>query len=88
MRRPNPAPPFVLKESDEPHLAKIAPKLVEPLRLAHAGNGYEHIATELLMIPVGTVKSRISRARERVLYLRAQAAAASASDQQLESADD
>lgn len=67
--------PFVLLESDEAHLAKIPPRLVEPLRLAHAGNGYAHIATELLMIPLGTVKSRINRARERVLKMRAEAAA-------------
>lgn len=71
----DPRPNFVLLDSDEPHLAKIAPKLVEPLRLAHAGNGYDHIATEMLMIPVGTVKSRIHRAREQILKLRAIAAA-------------
>lgn len=67
---------FVLLESDEPHLAKIPAKLVEPLRLAHKGNGYQHIAEEMLMIPIGTVKSRINRARERILKFRAEAAVA------------
>lgn len=82
MSRENPRQPFKLLESDEPHLAKIAPRLVEPLRLAHAGNGYDHIATEMLMIPVGTVKSRIHRARSQILKFRA------ASQQQTETTDD
>lgn len=71
-----PKEPFVLLGSDEPHLKKIPPRLVEPLCLAHAGNSYSHIAADLLKIPVGTVKSRINRARERILVFRAEAAAA------------
>jgi hypothetical protein len=65
--------PFILLDSDEPHLLKIPVRMVEPLRLAHAGNGYEWIADQL-KIPLGTVKSRINRARERIVILRANAA--------------
>lgn len=65
-----PKPQFVLLDADEPLLGKVTPRLVEPLRLAHAGNGYDAIA-EQLQIPVGTVKSRIFRAREHTLKLRA-----------------
>lgn len=84
---PKPKEPFKLLGSDDPHLAKIPQRLTEPLCMAHAGNGYEFIASEL-KIPVGTVKSRIHRARERILVMRARTAAAAASQQQLESADD
>lgn len=75
MTRENPKEAFVLVETDAPHLAKIAKRLVDPLKLAHAGNGYKQIAEELLMIPIGTVRSRIHRARAHVLKLRAEAAA-------------
>lgn len=68
-----PKPPFVLLESDKPFLDKIPPRLVEPLQLAHAGNSYRRIADKMLMIPIGTVRSRISRARERILAMRAEA---------------
>lgn len=64
-----PKPQFILLDADEPLLGKVTPRLVEPLRLAHAGNGYDAIA-EQLQIPVGTVKSRIFRAREHILKLR------------------
>jgi DNA-directed RNA polymerase specialized sigma24 family protein len=61
--------PFILLDSDEPHLAKLDPKFVEPLRLAHAGNGYYWISGQL-SVPLGTVKSRINRARERIIKMR------------------
>lgn len=64
--------PFILLDSDEPYLAVIDPKFTEPLRMAHAGNGYDWIADQL-GIPIGTVKSRINRARERIIKMRTEA---------------
>lgn len=65
--------PFILRDEDKRHLEKLEPKFVEPLKLAHAGNGYDWIADQL-KIPLGTVKSRINRAREKIIKLRADAA--------------
>lgn len=79
-----PKPPFVLYESDDPFLKNIQADFAAPLKLAHAGNGYDWIAAEL-KIPLGTVKSRISRARRQILRMRFVAAQG---DQQLEGADD
>ena len=62
--------PFRLLGSDEPHLAKIPERMVEPLRLAHKGNSYPAIA-EQMSVPIGTVKSRINRAREQIIKMRA-----------------
>lgn len=61
-------PPFVLLESDD--LTNLPERFVEPLKLAHAGNGYAWIADEL-KIPLGTVRSRIFRARLLILTMRA-----------------
>lgn len=82
-----PKEPFVLLGSDEPYLAKIPERLIQPLCLVHAGNSYAFVADQL-GVSLGTVKSRINRARERIMVMRAEAAAAAASQQQLESADD
>lgn len=79
-----PKPPFVLLDSDEPHLKNVQADFAAPLKLAHAGNGYDWIADQL-KIPLGTVKSRISRARRQILRMRFVAAQR---DQQLEGADD
>lgn len=65
--------PFVLLGTDEPYLKQIPERLTKPLCLAHAGNSYDNIAADL-RIPLGTVKSRINRARERVLKMRIDAA--------------
>jgi hypothetical protein len=65
--------PFILLESDEPFFAKIPERMILPLRLAHGGHGYDWIASQL-GIPVGTVKSRINRARERIIKMRENAA--------------
>jgi hypothetical protein len=67
-----PKQPFVLRETDKPHLEKIPAKLTEPLRLVHARNSYEQVAAELA-IPLNTVKTRVHRARERVLRMRLEA---------------
>lgn len=69
-----PRPDFVLLDSDESHLAKVPVRMILPLRLAHAGFSYGHIAEIMLRVPVGTVKSRINRARQKILRLRAIAA--------------
>lgn len=66
-----PKPPFILLDADAPLLPRVPMRFVEPLQLAHAGNSMTWIA-ERLQIPVGTVKSRINRAREKILKLRAQ----------------
>ena len=78
-----PSEPFILLGTDEPHLEKVPARMVEPLRLAHAGNGYAWIAGEL-NVPLGTVKSRISRARRQILRMRVVAAQGG---QQLEATD-
>lgn len=70
-----PAQPFVLKNDDEIFLTKIPERLVEALRAVHPPESvsYEQAALDL-GIPVGTVKSRVNRARERVLRMRQNAA--------------
>lgn len=65
----DPAPPFILQETDKPYLLDMAPKLVEILMSYHAGNSYEATAAAY-NIPVGTVRSRIHRARARILKKR------------------
>jgi DNA-directed RNA polymerase specialized sigma24 family protein len=67
-----PAPPFILRESDAPFLEKLSVHFSAPLKMAHAGNTMTAIAKHQ-EIPVGTVKSRINRARRRIINLRAAA---------------
>lgn len=76
----NREPDFVLRADDEPHLAKIAPRLVEALRGAHAGDHYK-VAAIKLNIPLGTFKSRVHRARFQVMKLRTEAEIAARVDQ-------
>ncbi len=66
---------FILKADDEVFLAKINPDLVEALRTVHPPESvsYERAAADL-NIPIGTVKSRVNRARAAVLRMRQNAA--------------
>lgn len=77
-----PKPPFILLESDKPYLVDIPTWLVEVLMSYHAGNNYAQTAAAY-GIPIGTVRSRINRARTCILRMRSLA-----SDQQMEAADD
>lgn len=70
------AAPFILKNDDEIFLSKIPNQaLVEALREVHppSPNNYEQAAANL-NIPIGTLKSRVSRARSAVVRMRQNAA--------------
>lgn len=70
-----PAAGFLLYPADEPYLDRLVPGARRMLEMAtNDGTKYEVIA-ELTQTPIGTVKSGISRSREKVLKMRAQAAA-------------
>ena len=61
---------FVLLSTDEPALSRMRHKFSEPLRLFTTGMySYEELS-EILVCPVGTLKSRLSRARQKVLSAR------------------
>ena len=66
---------FVLAPTDEPFVDRLPPKLAEALRAMHAKGqlsiNYE-AAAEDLGVPIGTVKSRVFRARDQVIALRNQ----------------
>ncbi len=66
---------FVLTPTDEPFVDRLPPKLAEALRVMHTHGqlsiNYE-AAAEDLGVPIGTVKSRVFRARDQVIALRNQ----------------
>lgn len=69
----NPAKDFLLYPADEVHLQKLGPVQRDLLEMAtNDGARCADIATTR-QLPIGTVKSRIHRARERILVLRAEA---------------
>jgi DNA-directed RNA polymerase specialized sigma24 family protein len=63
-------PKFKLFPSDVEHVGKLGRHLTDVLALAHEGHGYRSIS-RALTIPVGTVKSRLSRARIAITKMRA-----------------
>lgn len=65
-----PKPSFVLRETDKPFLEQLPDRFVMPLKLAHQGTSYKNVA-EALALPIGSVKSRIHRARGAIERLRA-----------------
>jgi DNA-binding NarL/FixJ family response regulator len=67
-----PAKDFRLMPSDEEHLSILPRKLRQLLELADEGNRYEDISV-LTTTSLGTVKSRINRARTKILHMRAAA---------------
>lgn len=70
----NPARGFLLYKSDEPYLARLSPVSRSAIeRTTNDGMKYEDLATEQ-NVSVGTVKSRVHRARARILSMRAKAA--------------
>ena len=62
-------PPFVLLETDQLYLDRLDHRFVMPLKLAHQGIGYDKVA-EALHVPIGSVKSRIHRARGAIERMR------------------
>lgn len=67
----NPAKDFLLYTSDEPYLAKL-PATSRVLLEAQTNHGEKYSAIAAAFnLPIGTVKSRINRARARIIKLRA-----------------
>jgi len=59
---------MLVLETDEPHLAALEPKEQAVLR---TNGSYEERAREL-NVPVGTLRSRLHRARAKLVALRSQ----------------
>jgi DNA-directed RNA polymerase specialized sigma24 family protein len=69
----NPAKDFKLYDSDDRHLCKLSKNAREILELAtNEGLNYGAIA-DITGAKMGTIKSRINRARTRILKMRAAA---------------
>ena len=66
----NPAKDFLLYAADEPHLARL-PRFSRALLEAATNDGMSYVdIAAMFQIKIGTVKSRINRARERILKMR------------------
>lgn len=77
---------FILKPEDD--FNGVSEDGAACVRLRHTGLlSYPEIAARL-SLPMGTVRSRLHRARQQILKNRAMHAAKTASQQQLEGADD
>lgn len=63
---------FTLYPSDAPHIARLNRHHAEVLALFRQNRNYEVLA-QTVGVPIGTIKSRLARARAQVLKLRAQA---------------
>jgi DNA-binding NarL/FixJ family response regulator len=74
---------FKLHPSDVPHIARLSKEHATVLALFRENPNYASIAAEL-QTPIGTVKSRLHRARAAVVRRRAQAAAMAKVAQMLE----
>ncbi len=69
MARTNPE--FKLLETDVPHIGTMSSDFIAVLAAAdRTDSKYEAIAAEL-NIPVGTVKSRLNRARKKLIAMHA-----------------
>jgi transposase-like protein len=73
MNQGRPPGPFVLRKSDAVHMDQLPQRLAAALRLVHQGMSYRD-ASAALAIPINTVKTRVHRAREKIIHLRGAAA--------------
>lgn len=65
--------PFTLHPTDAPHVARLRKHHAEALALFRENPSYEAMAAAA-GVPIGTVKSRLNRARLAVAKMRAQTA--------------
>lgn len=66
---------FILHASDAAHIARLSEAHAAVLALFRENSNYEAMA-QALSVPIGTVKSRLNRARAKIVELRAEAARA------------
>lgn len=65
---------FSFQDSDAAHIEKLTPEHQDIVAAFQRVGNYSQIAAEL-EIPIGTVKSRLNRARHRIIVLRQRGAA-------------
>jgi DNA-directed RNA polymerase specialized sigma24 family protein len=66
---------FTLYPSDAPHIARLTKEHATVLAMFRENRNYEALA-QAIGVPVGTIKSRLNRARAKVVEFRAQASQA------------
>ncbi len=64
---------FTLYPSDAPHISKLQTHYAEALALFRENSNYETMAAAA-NVPIGTIKSRLHRARAAIVEMRAKAA--------------